>query len=162
MDASERLTCPVCGNLDLVHCLTIPRVPVFCNVLFSDRKSALAAHRDLDLRYCAGCGHLHNAAFDPKAVQYSADYENSLHHSPRFQDYTRTLAAALHGRHRLGGKTVAEIASGQGDFLRELAASPAATASASTPPTGGPPGSTAGWRSSRSPTRTTRPGARRT
>ena len=122
LDVSEGMACPVCAGTDLIRCLTIPRVPVFCNVLFSDRESALAAPTGtLDLRYCAGCGHLHNAAFDPKAVQYSADYENSLHHSPRFQDYTRTLAAALHGRHRLGGKTVAEIASGQGDFLRELA-----------------------------------------
>jgi hypothetical protein len=122
MDVSEGLTCPVCAGTDLVHCLTIPRVPVFCNVLFQDRASALAAPTGvLDLRFCPGCGHLHNAAFDPAAVAYSADYENSLHHSPRFQDYTRALAAELHGRHHLSGKRVAEIASGQGDFLRELA-----------------------------------------
>jgi len=116
------MICPVCAGTDLIHCLTIPRVPVLCNVLFPDRESARAAPTGtLDLRFCPGCGHLHNAAFDPKTLAYSADYENSLHHSPRFQDYTQTLAAALHARHRLDGKRVAEIASGQGDFLRELA-----------------------------------------
>jgi hypothetical protein len=121
MDVTETRTCPVCGGTELVPCLRIPRVPVFCNVLLDTPEAALAAPTGtLDLRFCPGCGHLHNAAFDPRLVAYSADYENSLHHSPRFQDYTRSLAAALHARHRLTGKTVAEIASGQGDFLREL------------------------------------------
>jgi hypothetical protein len=122
MDSSEPLICPVCAGTDLIQCLTIPRVPVFCNVLFATREAALAAPTGtLDLRFCRRCGHLHNAAFDPEVLQYSADYENSLHHSPRFQDFTRSLATALHSRHGLAGKTVAEIASGQGDFLRELA-----------------------------------------
>jgi len=122
MDLRQPPICPVCTNTDLAHCLTIPRVPVFCNVLFATRETALAAPTGtLDLRFCPSCGHLHNAAFDADAIQYSADYENSLHHSPRFQGFTRSLASALHVRHGLKGKTVAEIASGQGDFLRELA-----------------------------------------
>lgn len=121
MDVAPSTTCPVCADSALVPCLSIPRVPVFCNVLFPTREAALGAPTGaLDLRFCPACGHLHNAAFDPKAVAYSGDYENSLHHSPRFQDYSRSLAASLHARHRLAGKTVAEIASGQGDFLREL------------------------------------------
>lgn len=123
MDPAKPLTCPLCGGIDLVPCLEVPRVPVFCNLLFPTRQAALAAPTgSLDLRLCPACGHLHNAAFDPEAVRYCADYENSLHHSPRFQDYSRSLAASLHARHALAGKRVAEIACGQGDFLRELVA----------------------------------------
>lgn len=121
MDAVTVIPCPVCGCEDLAPCLEIPRVPVFCNVLFSSREAALAASTgSVDLRYCPGCGHLHNAAFDPDLIQYSPDYESSLHHSPRFRDHARLLAEGLADRHSLVGKQVAEIASGQGDFLREL------------------------------------------
>lgn len=123
MDLREPPICPVCAHTGLIHCLRIPRVPVFCNVLFETREEALAAPTGtLELHFCPSCGHLHNAAFDSDAIQYSTEYENSLHHSPRFQGFTRSLASALHARHQLRGKTVAEIASGQGDFLRELVA----------------------------------------
>jgi hypothetical protein len=123
VEHSGLILCPVCGGADLTHCLSIPRVPVFCNVLYPTREAALAAPTgSMDLRFCPACGHLHNAAFDPATIRYSADYENSLHHSPRFQDYARELARDLHARHGLAGKTVVEIASGQGDFLRQLSA----------------------------------------
>lgn len=122
MDPVSTKPCPVCGSGHLTPCLDIPRIPVFCNVLFASREAALAAPTGaMDLRYCPDCGHLHNAAFDPDLVRYSPDYENSLHHSPRFQDFAQSLAKDLDARHRLSGKTVVEIASGQGDFLKVLA-----------------------------------------
>ncbi len=122
MDPALPETCPACGGQDLIPCLEIPRVPVFCNVLFSDREAALGAPTGaMALRFCPACGHLHNAAFDPDLIRYSPDYENSLHHSPRFQAFARSLAEGLDARHGLSGKTVVEIASGQGDFLAILA-----------------------------------------
>ncbi len=121
MDPSTAPHCPVCDGAHLTPCLTIARVPVLCNVLFTSREAAIGAPTGtMDLRYCPGCGHLHNAAFDADLVRYSADYENSLHHSAHFQGYARSLAQGLVGRHRLANRTVVEIASGQGDFLREL------------------------------------------
>jgi hypothetical protein len=75
---------------------------------------------DIDLRFCARCGHLFNAAFDPARVGYSGEYENSLHYSVRFREYARALAEHLIDVHGLRGKTVIEIACGQGDFLELL------------------------------------------
>jgi SAM-dependent methyltransferase len=113
--------CPVCGSSDCIDCVRLPDVPVYCNVLFDRREDALAAPAgDIELVYCRGCGHLHNAAFDPGRVAYSSDYENSLHHSPRFQAYAQALAARLVDDHGLRGRTVVEIACGQGDFLKLL------------------------------------------
>lgn len=113
--------CPVCDSRDLFACTHLPGVPVYCNVLFSDRRDALAAPTgDIDLVACRGCGHLFNAAFDPQRVAYDSGYENSLHHSPRFQQYAYALAERLVADHDLHGKTVVEIACGQGDFLQLL------------------------------------------
>jgi SAM-dependent methyltransferase len=113
--------CPVCESPDVVDCVRLPGVPVYCNVLFTDRRDALAAPTgDIDLVACRACGHLFNAAFDPARVAYSSDYENSLHHSPRFQQYAHALATRLVADHALHGKTVVEIACGQGDFLKLL------------------------------------------
>jgi SAM-dependent methyltransferase len=114
-------SCPVCDSRDLAVCVRLPGVPVYCNVLFTDRHDALAAPTgDIDLVGCRSCGHLFNAAFDPDRVAYSSDYENSLHHSPRFQQYAHALAARLVADYDLHGKTVVEIACGQGDFLQLL------------------------------------------
>jgi SAM-dependent methyltransferase len=96
-------------------------VPVYCNVLFERRDEALGAPLgEMDLVFCRDCGHLFNAAFDPARVEYSSDYENSLHHSPRFQAYAQALVERLVADHELHGKTVVEIACGQGDFLKLL------------------------------------------
>jgi hypothetical protein len=59
-------------------------------------------------------------AFDPNLMEYSQDYENSLHFSPRFQVYAAGLATRLIERYSLHGKTIIEIGSGSGDFLKLL------------------------------------------
>lgn len=96
-------------------------MPVYCNVLHESREAALSAPTgDMDLHFCAGCGHLFNAAFDERRVAYSGEYENSLHYSGRFREYAESLAQRLVELYRLRGKTVVEIACGQGDFLQLL------------------------------------------
>lgn len=115
--------CLACGGSHVERFLALHGVPVFCNVLWSDRVSAQAAPRgDLDLGICGGCGHVFNLAFDPELVRYAEGYENSLHHSPRFQAYAEELALDLRRRHGLDGKHVVEIACGQGDFLKLVCA----------------------------------------
>ncbi len=110
--------CPVCDSVEIYDCIHIPQVPVYCNVLYDSREAALsAANGDIDLRFCGRCGHLFNAAFDPRQVDYSGEYENSLHYSGRFREYAKGLAEHLIDLHKLHGKTVIEIACGQGDFL---------------------------------------------
>jgi SAM-dependent methyltransferase len=117
-EASRQMSCPVCGSRNVVDCVRIAGVPVYCNVLLASRDEALAAPTgDVDLVHCRKCSHLFNAAFDPARVEYSSDYENSLHHSPRFQAYARALAERLVADYGLHGKRIVEIACGQGDFL---------------------------------------------
>ena len=121
--SSGTAACLACGGARVERFLELRGVPVFCNVLWPDRAAAQAAPRgDLDLGICADCGHVYNLAFDPELVRYAEGYENSLHHSPRFQAYAEELALDLRGRHGLDGKHVVEIACGQGDFLKLVCA----------------------------------------
>jgi len=134
--------CLVCASPHLSPVLEIPRVPVFCNVHWPERTSALAAPTGrLDLVFCRDCGHLFNRDFQPELLDYDAAYDNCLHHSPRFREYADALARDLVARHDLRGKHVLEIACGKGDFLRQLLELGAARASgfdpSYVPPAGG-------------------------
>ncbi|MFC2036981.1 class I SAM-dependent methyltransferase [Chloroflexota bacterium] len=118
---SSEITCPVCGFGHIHLFVTIPQVPVHCNLLWTDREEALKAPKgDVQLGFCQVCGHIFNVAFDPKVMEYTQAYENSLHFSPRFQSYAASLARRLIERYGLYGKDVVEIGSGQGDFMRLL------------------------------------------
>lgn len=113
--------CPVCGSADLHDLLELRQIPVLANVLWDRRDEALSAPRgDVLLAFCAACGHAFNRAFDPRQVTYNPRYENSLHFSARFQQYADALAQRLVERYDLHGKTIAEIGSGKGEFLRAL------------------------------------------
>ncbi len=118
---STQRPCPVCENARTEVFIEIPSVPVLCNVLWPSRAAALAAPRGaLYLTFCPACGHVFNAAFDPALITYDQVYENSLHFSPRFQQYALSLADRLIERHALRGKQVVEIGCGKGDFLQML------------------------------------------
>jgi SAM-dependent methyltransferase len=53
-------------------------------------------------------------------MDYDPDYENSLHYSPRFQEYAESLAQGLIDKFSLHGKDIVEIGCGKGDFLKAL------------------------------------------
>jgi hypothetical protein len=94
---------------------------VHCNVLWPTAAAAAAAPRGaIRLAHCDGCGLVFNSAFEPSLVTYDAAYENSLHYSPRFEAYAEDLARDLSARLDLGGKLVAEVGCGKGEFLRKL------------------------------------------
>ena len=113
--------CPVCDSAAVRVFLEIPDVPVHCNVLCTTAESAIHAPRgDICLTFCETCGHTYNSAFDPVRIDYTAAYENSLHFSPRFQEYASWLASHLVERHNLRGKQIIEIGCGRGDFLTLL------------------------------------------
>jgi 2-polyprenyl-3-methyl-5-hydroxy-6-metoxy-1,4-benzoquinol methylase len=96
-------------------------VPVLCNVLWATRDEALRVRRGtIRLGYFPACGHLYNLAFDPSLLDYTQQYENSLHFSAYFQHYATELAQDLVSRHNLRGKRIVEIGSGKGDFLTML------------------------------------------
>ena len=120
-DGSEAHRCPVCGTSGAGVFFEALQVPVHCNVLWPTQAEALAAPRgDIRLAFCEACGHIFNVAFDPSLMTYTQQYENSLHFSPRFQQFAESLAARLVERYNLHGKDIIEIGCGKGDFLRLL------------------------------------------
>lgn len=119
---STNYTCPACSGKTAAVFFEMDAVPVFCNVLCDSRSEAQAAARaDIHLAYCTQCDMIYNVAFDPQKVAYSPAYENSLHYSPRFQDYADKLSDDLIARYDLREKDIVEIGCGQGDFLSLLA-----------------------------------------
>src|SRR5262245_20472774 len=96
-------------------------VPVFCNSLWPTASEARGAPTgDVELSYSPVTGYLWNRAFDPELVAYSPAYENSLHHSPRFQAYVGALADRLVSRYGLHERQIVEIGPGEGNFLALL------------------------------------------
>lgn len=113
--------CPVCRSSNTNVFLEIPEVPVHCNLLWETREDALSAPRaDIILVFCENCEHIFNSAFDPELMEYTQQYENSLHFSPYFQDYAKELADRLIDTYDLHGKNIIEIGCGKGEFLKLL------------------------------------------
>lgn len=120
-EADMVTSCPICVSTGLQHILDLPQLPVLANILWENQEEALSAPRgDMALVLCENCGHVFNQSFDAQAMQYDAQYENSLHFSPRFQHYANQLARYLVDQYHLRGKQIVEIGSGKGDFLRML------------------------------------------
>jgi hypothetical protein len=116
-----RRTCPACGCGALEELVTVRRSPVLTGVLWRSREEALGTlRRDLELALCTACGTVVNVAFDAGLVEYGGEYDNSLHFSPTFRAYAEELAKRLASAYDLTGRSVVEIGSGKGDFLREL------------------------------------------
>ena len=113
--------CPVCNSKDVLPFLQIPQVPVHINLLFDTKEEALSVPKaDMELGFCKGCGHVYNFKFDAQFMDYTEDYENPLHFSGRFRKYADKLAQSLVERYQLYNKTIIEIGSGDGQFLRQL------------------------------------------
>lgn len=110
--------CTACGSRDIRTFVTIAQVPIHCNVLWPTREEAIGAPRgDIALTFCGTCGHVFNHSFDPALMEYTQAYENSLHFSPRFQQYADALAHRLVDRYGIRGKDVIDVGCGKGDFL---------------------------------------------
>jgi SAM-dependent methyltransferase len=121
MNTLSDTICPVCGSPHLEPFFEMLAVPIYCNLLWSERQAAQDCPRgDIKLGFCPVCGFIGNMAFDPVRLQYSQDYENSLDFSPRFQEYAKSLATQLVAHHNLYNKDIIEIGCGKGDFLFSL------------------------------------------
>lgn len=119
--ADPKHVCPVCMSSDLDFMMEISNIPIYCNRLWNTYDEAIHAQRgNIRLTFCRQCGHVFNAAFDPDLLEYTQDYENSLHFSPHFQKYAEDLARRLVNDYNLHHKTIIEIGCGKGDFLMML------------------------------------------
>jgi len=120
-EKKKRQSCPVCHNPETIVFFQAEQLPVFCNVLWDSRTTAMAAPlARIHLAYCNGCGLIYNIAFDSKLMQYSAAYENSLHFSQHFRQWAQESAGQLVEKYQLYDKDIIEIGCGQGDFLEIL------------------------------------------
>jgi 2-polyprenyl-3-methyl-5-hydroxy-6-metoxy-1,4-benzoquinol methylase len=115
------LICPICESDDIKLFAEVSRIPVHINLLFKSRKDAVEVPRDeLRLGFCQQCGHIYNHSFDEDKLDYSKQYENSLHFSPKFADYAEKLARDLIVRHHISQKEIIDIGCGDGTFLELL------------------------------------------
>ena len=113
--------CVVCETPNCTPLLNITDIPIHCNRLWNSKEGAVTASTGtINLVFCNHCGHVFNKDFDPNKMDYDPDYENSLHYSPRFQEYADSLAQGLIDKFYLYGKNVIEIGCGKGDFLKSL------------------------------------------
>jgi hypothetical protein len=119
---SAAISCPVCESDQLTIFFVMLEMPIFSNICRKSQLEALNCLKgDIKLAYCSRCGHINNIAFDPKLVNYEQQvYEKSLDYSPRFQDYSRSLASGIIERYNLFGKNIIEVGCGNGNFLSSL------------------------------------------
>lgn len=119
--APERTDCLLCQGHSLLSSVAFEALPVLCNSLHLDAGSARSARTGrFATMYCRECTHVFNAAFDESQIDYTQNYETSLHFSRRFTVFADALAARLNKTYSLGGKTVVDIGCGKGDFLTQL------------------------------------------
>jgi SAM-dependent methyltransferase len=119
----ERLSCRACGSPSTRMFYEVPNVPVNTVLLLSSRQEAIdLATGNIKLCFCASCGFIFNAAFDPNLVEYSPRCEETQGFSADFRKWHEALAARLISRHHLHNKSIIEIGCGKGEFLTLLCA----------------------------------------
>ena len=117
----SRTRCPSCGSRDTNLFHRVASAPVNSVLNIRSREEALRFPRgELDLAFCARCGFIYNARFEPEKVRYSSDCEESQGSSPTFNAFSRSLAEKLVEKYNLHGKRILEIGCGKGDFLKLL------------------------------------------
>jgi hypothetical protein len=115
--------CVACGSPQTLELISIDHIPVLCNDLHATAEAARQAPTGrMDLTFCRHCGHYFNRSFDASRMYYSANYETSLYASAVFRTYAESLVNKLIADHGIRDKTILEIGSGRGEFLRRLCA----------------------------------------
>ncbi|HVM06687.1 MAG TPA: class I SAM-dependent methyltransferase [Acidimicrobiales bacterium] len=114
--------CPSCGAGGQEAFHSQRGIPTNSCLLLPARDEALAHPRgDLELAFCPSCGFVSNTAFDPSRAEYSGRYEETQAFSPRFAEFSRSLAKRWVEEYGLHDRTVLEIGCGKGEFLVHMA-----------------------------------------
>ncbi len=114
--------CPVCESASTAAFFELKNMPVLIGTLWETAEEAKNTQTgDLRLLFCADCGFIWNEVFDASRMAYSATYENSLHFSSVFQDYTADIVSRLVDSYDIRGKDIIDIGCGKGDFIAMLA-----------------------------------------
>jgi hypothetical protein len=118
---SKKINCPVCSTNHYQIFHELVNIPAHIGILWNSRSEALNCPKgNIKLAFCHDCGLIWNLEFDEQLMLYSGPYDNSLHFSPTYQDYAKSVANQLIKKYRIFDKTIIEIGSGRGDFLSLL------------------------------------------
>ncbi len=113
--------CPICSGEQTREFFALRDQPVLIGALWDSAAAAKAcASGSIALRFCNDCGFIWNSIFDDRKIAYDQNYENSLHFSATFQNYTEQLIDRLVATYDLRGKHLIDIGGGKGDFLTML------------------------------------------
>lgn len=119
LQSTQRVTkCPVCFSSQFSTFYTISYAPVHVGILWRSKEEALNCLKGtIELAYCSDCEFIFNIAFDSSLMEYTEEYDNSLHFSKYYQSYAESVAKRLVEDYQLYNKKIIEIGSGKGDFL---------------------------------------------
>lgn len=82
------MKCSLCQNDNLLRIYSVPDIPIFQNKVYANVSEAQnVITGNVDLVMCSNCGFVFNAAFERKAMDYDAQYQNEQAHSSYFQKY---------------------------------------------------------------------------
>ncbi len=110
--------CPNCGSADMRPFYEVDDVPCHSVLLMETREQAMSYPRgDIRLVFCESCGFIANSVFDVSMNDYSPQYEETQHFSPRFNQFANQLVADLIERYDIRRRRVLEIGCGKGEFL---------------------------------------------
>lgn len=114
-------SCPNCNSLSIRPFYCVRDVPCHSVLLMHSRSQAVRYPTgNLELCHCESCSFIFNSVFDVSANDYSPDYEETQHYSPRFNQFCDNLIADLVNRYSVKNKHVLEIGCGKGEFLGQL------------------------------------------
>ncbi len=121
LSSGQSEPCPVCAARRYDSFFEMRGVPTQDGMLWRTREEALYALKgDIRLAFCHVCGYIGNQLFDPAKILYDDDYTFSMFFSPTFRTFLTSVAERLIDRHGLRGKSLLEIACGEGDFIKLL------------------------------------------
>jgi methyltransferase family protein/C-methyltransferase-like protein len=112
--------CILCESLDTFDFFQLPPVPTQDGVMCSSEIAAKNVDKGIiNLRFCQHCGFIQNEGYDPNKISFD-NYDFSNDRSPLFSAYVNELSDRLIKQYNLKGKTIIDIGSGDGVFLKTI------------------------------------------
>ncbi|MDW3651855.1 MAG: class I SAM-dependent methyltransferase [Bacteroidia bacterium] len=112
--------CSVCQSHDTTELYSLSQVPTQDGRLSETLKEAKSSPiGNIDLVYCYSCGYVENVSYDRGKTNFDS-YDFSVFHSPSFASYLDRIVSRLVKKHHIYNKTILEVGSGDGYFLKSL------------------------------------------